>query len=314
VKATAMEIVSFLPSATEIVFALGLGDKLVGVTDKCRYPPEAQTKPIVVTSALNTDGLTGADIDAAVRLFLAQGGALYQVNVELLRLIQPDIIVAQGLCEVCAASDPAVETALRVVPDAQVIWLNPTTLDEVLNDIVRVAEALGVKERGERLKVQLQERLETVKRKTQGIEARPRVWVAEWVDPPFCCGHWVPQMVDIAGGSEGLGKSGQPSRRILWDEVVAWQPEVIVLAPCGRSVEQTLRDAETLKRMPQWNELPAVQTGRVYAVDGDLFTCPGLRLVDGVEVLARLLHPTLFPDAPAIFAKGLVKSACATRV
>ncbi|GBC99965.1 Vitamin B12-binding protein [bacterium HR17] len=309
-----MEIVSFLPSATEIVFALGLGDKLVGVTDKCRYPPEAQTKPIVVTSALNTDGLTGADIDAAVRLFLAQGGALYQVNVELLRLIQPDIIVAQGLCEVCAASDPAVETALRVVPDAQVIWLNPTTLDEVLNDIVRVAEALGVKERGERLKVQLQERLETVKRKTQGIEARPRVWVAEWVDPPFCCGHWVPQMVDIAGGSEGLGKSGQPSRRILWDEVVAWQPEVIVLAPCGRSVEQTLRDAETLKRMPQWNELPAVQTGRVYAVDGDLFTCPGLRLVDGVEVLARLLHPTLFPDAPAIFAKGLVKSACATRV
>ena len=309
-----MEIVSFLPSATEIVFALGLGDKLVGVTDKCRYPPEAQTKPIVVTSALNTDGLTGADNDAAVRLFLAQGGALYQVNVELLRLIQPDIIVAQGLCEVCAASDPAVETALRVVPDAQVIWLNPTTLDEVLNDIVRVAEALGVKERGERLKVQLQERLETVKRKTQGIEARPRVWVAEWVDPPFCCGHWVPQMVDIAGGSEGLGKSGQPSRRILWDEVVAWQPEVIVLAPCGRSVEQTLRDAETLKRMPQWNELPAVQTGRVYAVDGDLFTCPGLRLVDGVEVLARLLHPTLFPDAPAIFAKGLVKSACATRV
>lgn len=298
-----MRVVSFLPSATEIVFALGAGEWLVGVTDKCNYPPEAEGKPKVITSALNTDGMSSAEIDKVVSEFLSRGESLYCVDTETLRAVKPDIILAQGICDVCAASNPEVESALEVVPDAKVVWLNPSTLDDVINDIVRVAEALGLKERGEKLAANLRERLNAVKSKTQGIEKRPRVWVAEWVDPPYCCGHWVPQMVEIAGGVEGLGKVGQPSRRVRWDEVLEWQPEVIVLAPCGLKVEQTLRDAENLKRLPNWNELPAVKSRQVYAVDGDYFTCPSLRLVDGVETLAHLLHPELFPKSPVHFER-----------
>jgi len=298
-----MKVASFLPSATEIVFALGAGDRLVGVTDKCDHPPEAKSKPAVVVSALKTDGLSSAEIDGAVREFLARGESLYRVDVEALKTLKPDIIFAQGVCDVCAASNPEVETALKVLPEAKVVWLNPLTLDDVLNDILRVAEALGLAERGENLVKGLRRRLEVVREKVARVERRPRVWVAEWVDPPFCCGHWVPQMVEIAGGVEGLGKTGQPSRRVGWEEVVSWQPEVIVLAPCGLSVEQTLKDAKALKQLPHWNDLPAVKTGRVYALDGNYFTCPGLRLVDGVEALAHLLHPKLFPEAKVPFAK-----------
>ncbi len=294
-----MRIVSFLPSATEIIFALGMESCLVGVTDKCTYPPEAQRKPIVLTSVLPTDSLSGAEIDAAVRSYLEQGEPLFRVNTGLLKALRPDLIIAQAVCDVCAAANHQVAAALEAVPEAKVLWLNPSTLDEVLNDIVRVAEALGIRERGEKLVAQLRNRLEVVWAKTKGLNYRPRVWVAEWVDPPFCCGHWVPEMVEIAGGVEGLGKKGQPSRRIGWDEVLAWQPEVIVLAPCGYRLEQTLRDAETLRNLPDWTNLPAVRNGQVYAADGDYFSCPSVRLVDGVELLAHLLHPEQFP-APTL--------------
>ncbi|MFA0750793.1 MAG: hypothetical protein SLRJCFUN_001196 [Candidatus Fervidibacter sp.] len=202
------KVASFLPSATEIAFALGVGDWLVGVTDKCTFPPEAKEKPKIVLSALNTDGLSGAEIDRMVREHVRRGKSLCRVDTELLKTVKPDIILAQGLCDVCAASSPEVSEALRVVPDAKVLWLNPSTLDEVIADILRVAEALGIKEQGEKLAVSLKERLETVGRRARGVERRPRVWVAEWVDPPYCCGHWVPQMVEIAGGVEGLGGIG----------------------------------------------------------------------------------------------------------
>ncbi len=299
-----VKVASFLPSATEIVFALGAGDWLVGVTDKCNYPPEAKSKPVVVTWTLKTDGLSSAEIDEVVSKFLSMGESLYRVDEEAIKANKPEIILAQSICDVCAASNPEVDVALKVVPEAKVIWLNPSTVDDVLNDIVKVADALGLKERGEKLAANLRQRLDAVRGKTQRVERRPRVWVAEWIDPPYCCGHWVPQMVEIAGGVEGLGKIGKSSRRIRWDEVSEWQPEVIVLAPCGLSVEQTLRDAEALKRMPNWDDLPAVKNGRVYAIDGDYFTCPSLRLVDGVEILAHLLHPNLFPEpSPYLFAK-----------
>ncbi len=291
-----MRVVSFLPSATEIVFALGLGDCLVGVTDKCDYPPEAKAKPVVVRSALNTDGMKGAEIDAAVRRSLEEGASLYQVNTALLRALKPDLILAQALCDVCAAATCEVEKALAAVPDAQVVWLNPSTLEDILNDIVRVAEALGVKERGEQVKAVLENRMEHVMRLSQQVTDHPRVWVAEWIDPPFCCGHWVPQMVQIAGGVEGLGKVGQPSRRIAWEEVLAWQPEVIVIAPCGYHLEQSLRELPSLIARPGWHQLPAVQRKRVYVADGDYFACPGPRLMDGLEMLFALLHPQRAPS------------------
>lgn len=298
-----VKVVSFLPSATEIVFALGAGDWLVGVTDKCDYPPEAKGKTVVVTSALNTEGLSSAEIDDAVREFMSRGESLYRVDAEALKSIKPDIILAQGICDICAASNPEVDLALKVVPEAKVVWLNPSTLDDVFNDIVKVAASLGLRERGESLAASLRSRVDAIRSKTQLVKERPRVWVAEWVDPPYCCGHWVPQMVEVAGGIEGLGKVGKPSRRILWDEVLEWQPEVIVLAPCGLSVEETLRDAESLKRLPKWSDIPAVKKGQVYAVDGNYFTCPSLRLIEGVETLAHLLHPELFPEAPVRYAK-----------
>ncbi|MER3500390.1 MAG: cobalamin-binding protein [Candidatus Fervidibacterota bacterium] len=291
-----MRVVSFLPSATEIVFALGASDKLVGVTDKCDYPLEAKEKPVVVTSALDTTSLSSAEIDETVSRYLAEGKSLYRVDTEKLKALQPDLIFAQGVCDICAASNPEVAFALEVVPHAQVVWLNPSTLDDILDDIVRIAEALGVRERGERLRAQLQERIEAVRETMATVAYRPRVWVAEWVVPPYCCGHWVPQMVEIAGGVEGLGRAGQPSRRLRWEEVLAWQPEVIVLAPCGFRIEQTLQDAEVLMKLPHWQDLPAVRSGRVFVADGDYFTCPGPRLVTGVEILAHLLHPHLFPS------------------
>jgi len=290
-----VRVVSFLPSATEIIFALGAQDCLVGVTDKCDFPPEAKAKPVVVTSNLPTEGLSSAEIDAAVRNHLQRGEPLFRLDAGLLKKLRPDLIIAQAVCDVCAAAHREVATALGAVPEAKVLWLNPSTLGEVLNDIVRVAEALGVRERGEKLVAQLRNRLEAVQTKTQKVNRRPRVWVAEWVDPPFCCGHWVPEMVEIAGGVEGLGKKGQPSRRIAWEEVLAWQPEVIVLAPCGYRLEETLRDAETLRNLPDWTNLPAAQNNRIYAIDGNLISCPGPRLVDGVELLAHLLHPDRFP-------------------
>ncbi len=294
-----MRVVSFLPSATEIVFALGAQDYLVGVTDKCDFPPQAKEKPVVVTSNLSTEGLNGAEIDAAVRSHLKRGEPLFRVDTTLLKSLRPDLIIAQAVCDVCAAAYHEVNAALQAVPEAKVLWLSPSTLDDVLNDILRIAEALGVRERGKKLVAQLRNRLEAVRAKTQKVNHRPRVWVAEWVDPPFCCGHWLPEMVEIAGGVEGLGKKGKPSRRIAWDEVLAWQPEVIVLAPCGYRLDQTLRDAERLRDLPNWTKLPAVQNGQVYAADGDFFSCPGPRLVGGVELLAHILHPDQFPN-PAL--------------
>ncbi|MFA0774374.1 MAG: hypothetical protein KEFWMYNX_002413 [Candidatus Fervidibacter sp.] len=254
---------------------------------------------MVVTSILPTNSLSGAEIDAAVRSYLERGEPLFRVNATSLKELRPDLIIAQAVCDVCAAANHEVAVALQAVPDAKVLWLNLSTLDDVLNDILRIAKALGVQERGEKLVAQLRNRLEAVRAKTQKVNHRPRVWVAEWVDPPFCCGHWLPEMVEIAGGVEGLGKKGQPSRRIAWDEVLAWRPEIIVLAPCGYRLEQTLRDAETLRNLPDWANLPAVRSGQVYAADGDYFSCPGVRLVDGVELLAHLLHPEQFP-APTL--------------
>lgn len=290
-----MRAVSFLPSATEIVFALGLSDSLVAVTDKCDYPPEAKTKPVVVSSALQTDQMSSAEIDAAVREHLDKGKSLYRVNLALLQSLRPEIIIAQALCDVCAAANHEVTEALKVVPDAQVIWLNPSTLEDVLDDIVRIAEALGQPQRGEQLRAMLQQRIERVRCLAQQAIDRPRIWVAEWIDPPFCCGHWVPQMVAYAGGLEGIGQIGRHSRRIAWEEVLAWSPEVIVLAPCGYRIEQTLRDLPSLVARPGWKELPAVRHGRVYIADGDFFACPGPRLVDGLEMLFALLHPHLAP-------------------
>ncbi len=286
-----MRIASLLPSATEILFALGLGEDVAGVTHECDFPPEARKRRVVVRPRL-PHGLSAAEIDRRVSEFLARGESLYSVDAEALRTIEPDLILTQELCDVCAASPDDLGTALASLPRApRVISLTPHTLPDVWRDIVAVGEATGRVAQARALVAQLEERVAAVARAVEGA-TRPRVACLEWLDPPYCGGHWVPEMVERAGGRDILGRAGQPSFRVSWDDVSAAQPEVIVLMPCGYGMEDVLKEFANTPLPAVWKELPAVRAGRVFAVDASgYFSRPGPRLAGGVEILAHALHP-----------------------
>lgn len=292
-----MRVCSFLPSATEIVFALGLGDEVVGVTHECDYPPAARTKPVVVHSTVEPAVLSSGEIEDAVRASLQTGEGLYVVDPEALRIADPDLIVTQDLCDVCALPAEAVTSAiagLRRQP--KVISLKPERLSEVLADIRHVGAVAGRREEASRLAAELTQRITTVGRLTARVEARPRVLCIEWFDPIYVGGHWVPEMVNLAGGVDVLGKAGEKSRIIPWEEARAAAPEVIVLLPCGFGPERITKEVYLLERLPGWDDLPAVRSGRVYGTDASAyFSRPGPRLVDGLEILAHFLHPDIFP-------------------
>jgi iron complex transport system substrate-binding protein len=275
-----------------MLFALGLGDSVVAVTHECDYPPGAEQLPHLTRSVI-PEHLDAAQIDAAVRERTSRGEALYELDAEKLAELDVDLIVTQAVCEVCAVSfDDVRAVAERIPTQPDVISLDPSTLGEVLADIPRLAEAAGVPEAGERLAEELGERLEAVERAVEGAR-RPRVAALEWLDPVFIGGHWVPQMIELAGGEDVLGLPGEKSRTAEWSEVEAAAPEVVVSMPCGYYAEQAA--AETMR----WRRHLDLLGARAFAVDAAAyFSRPGPRLVEGVELLGHLLHPDLVPAPP----------------
>jgi iron complex transport system substrate-binding protein len=289
-----MRICSLLPGATEILFALGLGDHIVGVTHECDYPPDARLKPIVVRTGIDPDRLTSSEIDREVSVILAGGNNLYTLDQQALRASAPDLILTQGLCEVCALDyNHVVEAARSLAHPPRILSLNPHSLSELLDDIVRIGAATNADEAAARLVRSSKERIQTVGEREPG--RRPRVVCLEWFDPLYVAGHWVPEVVELAGGEDVLGRPGEPSAKIDWQRVVAAQPDALLLMPCGFDVRRTVREATPLRRLEGWNDLPAVKSGNIYALNGNAyFSRPGPRLVDGLEILARILHPADF--------------------
>jgi len=278
-----VKICSLLPSASEIVAALGHSDSLVGVSDECRWPPEVRGKPVVTAARIEPSELTSLEIDEAVRASVLDGRSLYALDAELVEELRPDLVITQDLCAVCAVSGGDVASALPL--DVEVLSLDPRTLAEVVETFRVLARRLGTPERGEELADEFQATIAGVADAVRGLPTR-RVFFAEWLDPPFCAGHWIPEMIELAGGEDELGQPGLPSRSTTWEEGLAQRPELVVLAPCGFGAEEALRRGSGLSF-----DCPAV------AVDGDgYYACPGPRLADGVRQLGHLLHPEAVED------------------
>ncbi len=291
-----MKIVSLLPSATEVVCALGLADSLAAVTHECDFPPEVRDKPVITRSVLGA-GLSSAEIDAAVRAQLGDSHSLYAIDQQLLAQIAPALILTQQLCDVCAVAYDDVLAAVQALPrpGPRVLNLEPTTLDDVLGTITQVGEAAKCPAEAARVVAGLRGRIEAVRVRAARANSRPRTVLLEWIDPLFGGGHWDPELVQIAGGHDGIGCLHGPSTRVDWADIRAFAPEVLVVAQCGFGVERTAQDMPTLEALPGYDSLPAVRAGRVFVVNGsDYFSRPGPRLVDSLEMLASMIHPELF--------------------
>jgi len=275
-----------------MVHFCGAGDALVGVTHECDYPPGVERLPHLTSSKID-QRMSSAEIDAAIAEHLTDTGSIYTLDARLLEELAPDLIITQGLCEVCAVSTNLVEEAASGL-QTRIFSLNPTSLREVLDDTVAVGEALGLGDEARAKVAALVERLARVEERIAGLP-RPRVCCIEWLDPPFSAGHWVPEMVRIAGGEEILAGPGEPSARLSWEEVFEAAPEVLVLMPCGFGARRTVEEARRVLPEVSAPDLPAVRDGRVWAVDANsYFSRPAPRLVEGVEILARVLHPEVF--------------------
>lgn len=283
-----MRIVSLVPSATEMLFALGLGGDVVGVTHECDYPPAAAELPQLTRTVL-PPGLAAGEIDAAVKVLVAAGRPLYGLDEEKLADLAPDLIVTQAVCAVCAVSyEDVVAVAARLPSRPRVLQEDPSRLGEVLDDVTRLGEAVGLGERTAAVRAELERRLDAV-RDAVADERRRRVLALEWLDPPFLGGHWIPEMIEIAGGEDVAGPAGEKSPQVDWEDLRGLDPEVVVSMPCGWYLEESR--AQALRHADRLDALGAAQ---VFAVDGaSTFSRPGPRLVEGVELLAHLLHPEL---------------------
>lgn len=290
-----MRIVSLVPSATEMLFALGLGSDVIAVTHECDYPPPAQELPRVTRDVLPS-GLSSFEIDAAVKERTLAGESIYKLDVELLRDLRPDLIVTQALCTVCAVSYDDVRTIAEAIePPPQVISLDPHTLGEVLADAQTLAQATETKDAAVDLVRAAAERIDRVRLATRNAGRRPRVAALEWLDPPFAAGHWTPQLIENAGGEDVLGFAGEHSQQRSWDEIRASRPDIVIVMPCGFDAELAYREAEMHR-----DEIRSVGAGEVVAVNAAAyFSRPGPRLVDGLELLAHILHPELVAQSPA---------------
>jgi len=281
-----------------MVHFAGAAESLVGVTHECDHPPGVERLPKLTSSRIDP-ALSGAEIDAEVNRLVTDDESIYALDLDLLEGLAPDLIITQGLCDVCAVSTSLVEEAisgLRSRPDLLV--LNPTSLEDVLQDSVSIGDTLGRGREARENVALLRHRLDEVERAVAGLR-RPRLGCIEWLDPPFSAGHWVPEMVRLAGGRELFAGPGERSVRLDWQTVFDAAPEVLVLMPCGFDAARAVEEAGALPNLPGWSDLPAVRDGRVWAVDANsFFSRPAPRLVEGVEILARILHPGAFPGQP----------------
>jgi iron complex transport system substrate-binding protein len=284
-----MRILSLVPNGTEILFAIGAGDSVVGVSHECDYPEAARHRPILTGSALRP-GMSAAEVDAAVAAQVGSGASLYTLNEARIAELAPDLIVTQELCPVCAVSTEQVDGAIRPLarcPD--LVSLDPRSVADVLNDIGTIGEATGHAAEARALVASLEGRLAAVAARTAGRRRRPRVAALEWLDPPFAGGHWVPEMIAAAGGEDALADPGSKSRRLTWEEIQAADPDLIVAMPCGFDAAGAQGQIDAIAERPEWRALRAVREGRVFAVDANgCFSRPGPRLVDGIEQLAAL--------------------------
>lgn len=299
-----MRICSLIPGATEVIAALGLADQLVGISHECDFPASIRQVPIMIEPLVGKDGGSGGEIDRQVKELVASGQRLYRLNEDALCRASPDLLLTQDLCHVCSITPDQLTCVIESLhhrPD--VLTLSPTTLDDMLHDIERIAEAAGVRAKGQALSQELRRRVDHVRAKTSRTPARPRVVCLEWLDPLYVAGHWVPEMVELAGGRDVLGSLDAPSHETTWHAVEAARPDVILVMPCGYSVERTVNE---LKRVGQTGDAwrrACQQWPDLYVVDAaSYFSRPGPRLVDGVELLAAILHPT--PDHPLDPAKA----------
>ncbi len=294
-------IVSFLPSATEMACALGLVDSIVGITHECDYPPEIKSKPVVVRNVLPLEKMSQSEIDRAVAERIREGQSLYQIDEHLLRELAPDLILTQNLCQVCAPSGNEVSQVIKALPKApDILWLTPQSLGEIFDNVRELGAATNRTAEADALVNDCLTRLESLSNRTKTISHRPRVFCMEWLDPVYASGHWVPELVKIAGGLDELGRERGESVRISWEEITAWAPEVLVIMPCGFNLQQSMKQVWSVfgYSSSPFFDLPAVRNGRVYAVDANsYFARPGLRVVEGAELLAQLIHPDLFDGA-----------------
>jgi iron complex transport system substrate-binding protein len=290
-------IVSLLPASTEILSALGLRDRLVGVSHECDYPTDVVDLPILTEPKLDPHAPTVA-IDTRVRQLMQEGLSIYRIKTELLQQLQPDLIVTQDQCAVCAVSLPEIEEAVRcfLTPEVKVVSLKPERLSDIWEDIRRVGAATGLDTAAEDLIRGLKRRLWKLEQQTRRV-VRPRVAYIEWLDPLMAGGNWIAELVEIAGGEYGLAVAGAHSPKLTWEALVEYQPEVIVITPCGFKIPQTQADLSIVTSSPQWQILPAVKTNRVYVADGNAyFNRPGPRIIESAEILAEILHPEACAD------------------
>jgi iron complex transport system substrate-binding protein len=290
-----MRICSLLPSATEIAYAIGLGDSILGVSHECDFPADAATKPSLLRPRIDPRA-SPAEIDRQVNEIIARGESIYAVDAELLRSLEPDLILTQDLCHVCAASPDDLATALTRFPTPpQVLSLTPRSLADVWDDIRRLGEVTGRRAEAEAVAVSLERRVADIAERAARARSRPRVLSLEWLDPYYVGGHWVPEMVSIAGGEDVLGRSRQPSFRVRPEQILESPPDVIVIMPCGYDVDRAAAEFRLDRLPPGAETLPAVTEHRIFAVNASAyFSRPGPRLADGVALLAHLLHPDLF--------------------
>jgi len=273
-------------------------EDVVGVSHECDFPKEANARPRVTHCPVHNAGLTSVEVDQWVRRALQDKGTIYTIDEPLLRELRPDVILTQKLCDVCAVGYGTVARLAETLPGPpQVVNLEPTSLSDIFDDIRRVADACGVLWRAEKLVTRLSERVGLVRRRAKRVSYRPRCFLMEWVEPPFCSGHWGPELVEIAGGCDSLGRRHQPSAQVDWRAVVNIRPEIIVLALCGYDISRARCDYEVLRSFPDFDSLPAAHDGEIYLVDASAyFARPGPRIVDSLEILAGILHPREFPE------------------
>ena len=290
-------IVSFLPSATELLYELGVKDRIFGVTHECLYPEDAKSKPRVITSVLNPDVLNSKEIDDKIIELMRNGQDIFMLDEKNLVNARPDLIVSQEICEVCSAYTNQVNKALSILDKKPLVHaLNPSDLQGILSSIDELAKKVGREEQGRVLRKSLEKRIEYIKSKK--FEKRPRVLCIEWIEPFFTSGHWIPEMVELAGGKNLISIKGEKSRRMAFDQVKDENPEIIIMMPCGFDTERTISEYKNiLENNDQWDKIEAVKINNVYAVDANsYFSKPSIRTITGLEILAKIIQPKIFDD------------------